>query len=167
MGGLGPYKLVAAVVCWSNNHVVPGERLERALKNRSRQMRAVAVEGNDPFASTLCEVCKHRSQTCGEALSFLRNYARSIACQLRQLVYVRLRAHDGDFHIAQFQRPRQRQRVFQKTAIESRDSFSREAGSQASLDRTWPRCLRHDYQRAGLVKRRRSIFAGGFHSRLL
>ena len=37
-----------------------------------------------------CEVRKHRSQAGGEAVTFLRNYAHLLACQLRQLVYVRL-----------------------------------------------------------------------------
>ena len=73
MGGLGPDEIVAAVVCRSDNHVVRGERLERALKNRSRQMRAVAVEGNDALLARRCEVCKHRGQACRKALSFLRH----------------------------------------------------------------------------------------------
>ena len=36
MGGLGPYEIVAAIMCRSNNHVVPVERLERALQPLQR-----------------------------------------------------------------------------------------------------------------------------------
>ena len=53
MSGLGPYEIIATIMCRSNNHVVPGERLERAPSYRSRQMRAVAVEGNDALPARL------------------------------------------------------------------------------------------------------------------
>src|ERR1700688_437014 len=114
MGGLGPYKVITAVVCWSNDNVTRGEFFERALKNRSGQMGTVAVEGDGASLMTFCEVGKYRSEACRKTFTFLRNYARLVACQPRQCICVRLWAHDGDFHIAhfQFQRPRQRQRVF-------------------------------------------------------
>src|SRR5208282_867629 len=75
VSGFGPNEIIAAIMCWSNHHVVPGERLERAPKNRSRQMRAVAVEGNDAFPASRSEVCKHRGQACRKALPFLRHDA--------------------------------------------------------------------------------------------
>jgi hypothetical protein len=59
MDGLGSHQIIAAIMGRSNNQIMPGERLERALKNRSRQMRAVAVEGNHAPPSTRCEVFKH------------------------------------------------------------------------------------------------------------
>ena len=62
MGSLRPNEIIAAVMCRSNNHVVRGEHLERARENRNRQMRAVAVEGNDALPARRCEVCKHRGQ---------------------------------------------------------------------------------------------------------
>ena len=64
-------------------------------------MWTVAIEGNDASLMIFREVRKHRSEACSKTLTFLRNYARFVACQLRQLVYVRVRAHDGNFHIAQ------------------------------------------------------------------
>jgi hypothetical protein len=62
---------------------------------------AVAVEGNGAASMIFSEVREYRSEACGKAFTFLRNYACFVACQLRQLHYVRGRAHDGNFHIAQ------------------------------------------------------------------
>src|ERR1700736_1609571 len=134
MKSLCPDEIEASVVRWSNDYVMCGQRFERVFENRTRQVWAVAVEGNGASLTTFCEVGKHRSEACGKTFTFLRNYARFVACPPRQLVYVRVRAHDGNFHIAQC--PRQRQRVVQKTAIESSDSLRRQAGSQAGLHRT-------------------------------
>src|ERR1700719_375489 len=104
MRSLCPDEIVASVVRWSNDYVMCGQRFERVFQNRTRQVWAVAVEGNNaslmgvPLMVFLFmigrEVRKHRSEACGKTLTFLRNYARFIACQLRQVVYVRLRAHD-------------------------------------------------------------------------
>ena len=104
---------------WSYDYVMRGQRFERVFENRPRQVWAVAVEGNGASLVTFGEVREDRSQACGKTFTFLRNDARFTSCQLCQIVYVRLRAHDGNFHIAQ--RARQRQRVFQKTAIEIND----------------------------------------------
>ena len=116
MRSLRPNEIVASVVRWSNDYVMCGQRFECLFENRTRQMWAVAVEGNDAPLMIFCKVRKHRSEACCKAFPFLRNYARVVACQPRQLVDVRVRAHDGNFHIAQG--PRERQRVMQKTAIE-------------------------------------------------
>ena len=59
MSGLGADQIIAAIMCRSNHQVVPGERLERALKHRRRQVWAVAVEGNDTLPARRCEVRKH------------------------------------------------------------------------------------------------------------
>src|ERR1700758_2515670 len=101
MRSLCPYEIVASVVRWSHDHILCGQPFERVFENRTRQVWAVAVEGNGASLMTLCEVRKHRSEPCSKTLTFLRNYARFVACQLRQLVYVRVRAHDGNFRIAQ------------------------------------------------------------------
>src|SRR2546425_3409499 len=97
-------EIVASVVCWPNDYVVCGQRFERLFENRTRQVWAVAVEGN--YASLMGgplmifalmigrEVRKHRSEACSKTITFLGNYARSVACQPRQLVYVGFRAHD-------------------------------------------------------------------------
>src|SRR6516225_7425807 len=58
MGRLGSDEIVASVMRWSDDHVVRMERLERARKNRRRQMRAVAVEGDDALPARR-EVRKH------------------------------------------------------------------------------------------------------------
>src|ERR1700742_954999 len=130
-----PHKIVAPVVRWSHDHVMFGQRDERVFENCTRQMWAVAVEGNDASLTTFCEVGKHRSEAGGKTFTFLRNYAHIFACEPRQFVYVRVRAHHGIFHTPQG--PSQRQRIVEKTAIESRDNLRRKAGRKASLDRAW------------------------------
>src|SRR5438105_3423803 len=101
MRSLRPDQIVAPVVCWPNDHLMHGQRFERVFENRTRQVRAVAVEGNGESLMAFCEVPKHRSEPCSKTFAFLRNYVRFTACQLRQLVYVRVWAHDGNLHIAQ------------------------------------------------------------------
>ena len=101
MRSLCPDEIVASVVRWSHDYVMCGQRFERVFENRTRQVWAVAVEGNDASLMTFREVRKHRSEACSKTFTFLRNYVYFVACQLRQLVYVRVRAHDGNFHIAQ------------------------------------------------------------------
>src|SRR5436853_4558257 len=91
MRSLGPDEIIASVVRWSNDYVMCGQRFERVFENRTRQVWAVAVEGNNASLMTFCEVRKHRSEACSKTFTFLRNYARFVACQLRQLVYVRVR----------------------------------------------------------------------------
>jgi hypothetical protein len=77
------------------------QRFERVFENRTRQVWAVAVEGNNPLLVAFREVRKHRSEACSKTFTSLGNYAHISAGQLRQLVYVRVRAHDGNCHIAQ------------------------------------------------------------------
>ena len=101
MRSLCPDEVVASVVGWSNHYVMCGQRFERVFENRTRQVWAVAVEGNGASLMTLREVRKHRRESGSQTFTFLRNDARFAACQLRQLVYVRVRAHDGNFHITQ------------------------------------------------------------------
>src|SRR2546423_6251092 len=101
MSSLCPDKIVASVVCWSNDYVMCGQRFERVFENRTRQVWAVAVEGNGASLMTFCEVCEHRGEPSGKTFTFLGNYPHFVTCQLRQLVYVGVRAHDGNFHIAQ------------------------------------------------------------------
>jgi hypothetical protein len=62
---------------------------------------AVAVEGKYASLIFFGEMREHRSEACGKAVTFLRNYSHFVACQPRQLAYVRVRAHDGNFHIVQ------------------------------------------------------------------
>src|SRR5205809_4178913 len=101
MKGLCPDEIVASVMGWSNDHVMCRERFERVFENRTRQVWAVAVEGNGASLMTFCEVRKHRSEACSKTFTFLGDYARFAICQLRQVVYVRFWAHDGNVHIAQ------------------------------------------------------------------
>src|ERR1700685_4413661 len=97
MRSLCPDEIVAAVVRWSNDHVMGGQRFERVFENRTRQMWAVAVEGNDASLMTFREVRKHRSEACSKTFTLLRNHARSLTCQASQFVHVGIRAHDGNF----------------------------------------------------------------------
>ena len=75
---------------WSHDQVMCGQCFERVFENRTRQVWAVAVEGNGASLMIFCEVRKHRSEACSKTFTFLRNYARFVACQLRQFVYVRV-----------------------------------------------------------------------------
>src|SRR5262249_25556467 len=101
MRGLGPYEIVTSVVGWSNHDVVYGQRFECPFENRTWQVWAVAVECDGAPLMTFCEVRKHRSEARSKTFALLRNYAHLVACRLRELVRVRLRAHDRNFHIFQ------------------------------------------------------------------
>src|ERR1700751_1086867 len=95
-----PYEIVASVVVWPHDHVMCGQGFESIFENRTRQVWAVAVEGNGASLMTF-EVRKHRSEAGSKTFPFLRNYGHFFACQPRQLVYVRGRAHDGNPRITQ------------------------------------------------------------------
>src|ERR1700746_2083541 len=109
MRSLRPGEVRASVMCRSHDHVMRGQRVERIFENRTRQVRAVGVEGNHAssmgvalmllsliiFSSRIFaliiwrEVRNHRSEGCGKTFTFLRNHACFLAGQLRQLVDVR------------------------------------------------------------------------------
>jgi hypothetical protein len=57
------------------------EGFERFFKNRTRQVRAVAVEGNNAALVAHCEVRKYRRKACRKALTLLCNYVRSVTGQ--------------------------------------------------------------------------------------
>ncbi len=76
MRSLCPDEIVASIVRWSDNHVMCSQRFERVFENRTRQVWAVAVEGDDASLMTFCEVRKHRSKAGGKTFAFLRNYVR-------------------------------------------------------------------------------------------
>src|SRR5580693_7044427 len=80
MRSLCPDQIVASVVRWSNDYVMRGQCFERVFENRTRQVWAIAVEGNHASMLTFCEVRKHRSEACSKTFTFLRNYARWFAC---------------------------------------------------------------------------------------
>src|SRR5271156_3881714 len=121
MSGLSAYKIITAIICRADNHIEISERLERARKNRSRQMRAVAVESNHALLATCscCEVRKQRGEACRKALALLRRHADRTVRHLRQCCHVRSRAHNRNFDTAQ--RVRQRYGVIQKAAIQLGD----------------------------------------------
>src|SRR4029077_10877827 len=75
MRSLCPDEIIASVVRWSNDYVMGDQRFERAFENRTRQVWAVAVEGNNASWMTFCEVRKHRSEARSKTLTFLRDYA--------------------------------------------------------------------------------------------
>jgi hypothetical protein len=56
-----------------------GQRFERVFENRTRQVWAVTVEGNDESLMTFCEVRKHGRKACSKTFTLLRNYARWFA----------------------------------------------------------------------------------------
>jgi hypothetical protein len=99
--GLCPDKVVAPITRWSNNYVVRGQHFECIFENRTRQVWTVAVEGNGASLMLFREVRKHGSETCSKAFTVLPDDPYSFACQLRQIIYVGVWAHDGNFYIAQ------------------------------------------------------------------
>ena len=101
MRTLCAYEIVTSIVRGSHHYIPCGQRLECAFENRTRQMWTVTVKGDDTSVMTFGKVGKYRSKSRSETLTFLRNYACWVACQLREFVYIRVRAHDGNFHIAQ------------------------------------------------------------------
>jgi hypothetical protein len=60
-----------------------GQGFERVFENRTREVRAVTVEGNGASLMASREVRKYRSEACGKTFAFLRNDARFVTCQLR------------------------------------------------------------------------------------
>jgi len=82
MGSLCPDEIVASVMGWSNDYVMCGQRFECTFKNRTRQVWAIAVEGNNASLATFSEVCKHGTEACDETLTALRDYAHFATCQL-------------------------------------------------------------------------------------
>jgi hypothetical protein len=65
-----------------------GQCFESIFEDRTRQVWAIAVEGNDAALMTFGEMRKHRSKACRKTFSFLRNDARFPACQRCQIAYV-------------------------------------------------------------------------------
>src|SRR5215469_2967952 len=101
VGSLRANKIIASVMCRSDNHVTGGESLKSPLQNRCWQVWTVAIEGNDVPLASRGEVTKNIGECCCQALTFLRNNLHPIAEQVHQFVLVRLRAHSRDLHVPQ------------------------------------------------------------------
>src|SRR5450631_1139569 len=99
MGSICSYEIVASVVCWSHDQVMRDQPFESVFENRRRQVWAITVEGNGASLMTFREVRKYRREAGGKTFTFLGNDACFTAGQLRQLVHVGVRAHDGHLHI--------------------------------------------------------------------
>jgi hypothetical protein len=67
MSRLSTNKIVASVVCRPDNQVARRKRLKSAIENRRREVRAVAIEGNDAMPTGRREMCKNGDQSCGQA----------------------------------------------------------------------------------------------------
>ena len=75
---------------WSNDYVMYGQRFKCVFENRTRQVWAVAVESDGAslmffhlmifYFATSREVRKHGNEACSKTFTFLRNYARCVAC---------------------------------------------------------------------------------------
>jgi hypothetical protein len=120
MGSLCPDEIVAAVVRRSDHYVVGGQRFERVSRTEARQVWAVAVEGNHALpARTLRSAQTPRSSLPqGLPLSAPRHLYLSCAAN-RASSFTSESGHMMATSTV-VQRPRQRQRVVQKTAIEAR-----------------------------------------------
>src|ERR1700682_4497114 len=101
MGSLCPYEIVASIVRWSHDHVMRGQHLECVFEHGTRQVWAVAVEGNGASLMIFREVRKQRSKACSKPLTLLSNDAPSVPCQTSQFVDMQFRAHDGNLYTAQ------------------------------------------------------------------
>jgi hypothetical protein len=65
-----------------------GQNFESIFENRTRQMWAVTIEGNDASLVVSREVRKYGREACGKAFTSLGNHVHFTACQLRQLASV-------------------------------------------------------------------------------
>jgi hypothetical protein len=119
------------------------QRFKSVFENRTWQVWTVAVESDDTPLMIQSKMRKHRREGCTKTFTFLPNYAHFLARQASKFICVRAWGHDGNFHIAQG--PRQRQRVLEKAAIKLGNSLKGQTGSESGLNRTPPRCFRHDY----------------------
>src|SRR5260370_19991757 len=73
VSGLGANQIVAAIVGWSDNDVMRGEYFERAVQNRRRKLRTVAIECDDVLPASGSEMSKNRGEPCCETFAFLRH----------------------------------------------------------------------------------------------
>src|SRR6266850_1204767 len=92
-------KIIAAVVGGPYDQVAGFEYVERGLQYGCRQMRAVAVEGDDPLLARDCKVIEHESKACGEALARLKYDAHCFGHRARQVVNVGREAHNSNFQM--------------------------------------------------------------------
>ena len=99
MGRPRTNKIIASVVRGSHNEVAGFECVERGLQCCCRQVRAVAVESNDPLLARGCEVIEHGGKACGETLARLRHDAHCFGYRARQVVNVGRGTHNGNFHM--------------------------------------------------------------------
>ncbi len=75
---------------WSDHHIMGSESLKSSFQDGCRQVWAVAVEGDGAslmtfplvifYFATSREMRKHGNEACSKAFTFLRNYARCVAC---------------------------------------------------------------------------------------
>jgi len=56
-----------------------GEYFERAVQNRRREVRTVAIEGDDVLPPGGSEMSKNRAESCCETFAFLRDNLHCIA----------------------------------------------------------------------------------------
>src|SRR5262249_47008957 len=59
MAGFCPHEIVAAILGRSHDQVKTIEHGKSSFQRRGREMRAVAVEGNDPLTVGFCKMRKH------------------------------------------------------------------------------------------------------------
>ena len=88
MRSLCPHEIVAAVVRRSNDYVMCGQGFERVFQNRTRQVWAVAIEGNR--ASDVAVKCANTEVSPAARPSpFCATTLTSLPANVRQFVYVR------------------------------------------------------------------------------
>src|SRR5215471_2262645 len=145
MSGLGAHQIVTSIVRWPNDHIVRSKYLERIVENRRRQVRAIAIERDDPPPAD-SEVAKSRSESGREAFAFLRYDLDGVASQLCQFVLIWLRTHHRDLHAGQ--RLGQREGILQEAAIQGDDGGRGKTFCETRFDpaRLWR--LRHNDQRS-------------------
>ena len=94
----GADKMVTAVVCWSHHKIARSEGVEGGQEGRCWQVRAIAIESDDPPPARCREMCEHRGETRPKALAGLCYQAHSAAGELRQFLDIRSPAHNRNFH---------------------------------------------------------------------
>ena len=132
------------------------ERGKGRLEHSGRQVRAVAVEGDDA-ARRLAEKLEHGRQTCGEPLPALRHDANVGRQPCGDLLGVvgRTDGRDADADSAG-----ERDAVFDERPVQLDDERGRVHRAEAGLDVTGTRRLGHDRQHTVVIGVRQSVAVG-------
>src|SRR5690242_11039651 len=73
VSSFGASQIVASIVGWPDYDVMLGEYFERAVQNRRREVRAVAIECDDVLLAVGSELSKNGGESCRKTFAVLRD----------------------------------------------------------------------------------------------